>query len=212
MKIEVEAEIEKFLRAVREHTGLFVERAPKRYGFMHSTFEEYYAARYLVARRREAAKLIRGHMQNLRWEEPILLALGFVGLDYPDDAAELLQTAILAEGDEAKALGFQPSLHEDLLGRDFLFALRSLGDQIPADTMLVRRLIARMTDELLYGSGRARFVRYRRALEDRLRSLSHSAAASDLAQTLICALTDRSESVRSRAAVYLGHRIDQCTG
>jgi len=39
----VKAEIDKFLIAVREHTGLFVERAPKRYGFMHLTFEEYFA-------------------------------------------------------------------------------------------------------------------------------------------------------------------------
>lgn len=43
-------EVKKFLQAVREHTGLFVERAPKRYGFMHLTFEEYYVARHLVAR------------------------------------------------------------------------------------------------------------------------------------------------------------------
>jgi hypothetical protein len=34
-------EVRKFLDAVREHTGLFVERAPRRYGFMHLTFEEY---------------------------------------------------------------------------------------------------------------------------------------------------------------------------
>ncbi len=78
------SEVEKFLRAVREHTGLFVERAPKRYGFMHLTFEEYYAARHLVARSRIRAQLIRQHLHDPRWDEPILLALGFVGLDYPE--------------------------------------------------------------------------------------------------------------------------------
>src|SRR5207248_6830109 len=74
-------EVKAFLLAVREHTGLFVERAPKQYGFMHLTFEEYYAARYLVARSKTRARLIRNHLHDPRWEEPILLALAFVGLD-----------------------------------------------------------------------------------------------------------------------------------
>jgi hypothetical protein len=54
---------------------------------------------------------------------PLLLALGFVGVDSPEDAADLLETAILAEGEEAEELGFSPSPYEDLLGRDYLFAL-----------------------------------------------------------------------------------------
>ena len=54
---------------------------------MHLTFEEYYAARHLVARSKGRAKLIRQHLHKPRWEEPILLALGFVGLDSPEDAA-----------------------------------------------------------------------------------------------------------------------------
>lgn len=126
------AEIDKFLLAVREHTGLFVERAPKRYGFMHLTFEEYYAARHLVARSRSRAQLIRQHLPDPRCEKPILLALGFVGLDYPDEAANLLESAVLAQGEEAEELGFAASNYEDLLGCDYLFALRALGDQIPA--------------------------------------------------------------------------------
>jgi predicted NACHT family NTPase len=56
---EIAEEVDRFLETVRIQTGLFVERAPRRYGFMHLTFEEYYAARHLVARRRTAAKLMR---------------------------------------------------------------------------------------------------------------------------------------------------------
>ncbi len=40
--------VEQFLRKVRETTGLFVERTPGVYGFMHLTFEEYFAARYIA--------------------------------------------------------------------------------------------------------------------------------------------------------------------
>ena len=40
--------VQEFLRKVRETTGLFVERAPGVYGFMHLTFEEYFAARHIA--------------------------------------------------------------------------------------------------------------------------------------------------------------------
>lgn len=127
-KPDIKSDIKDFLQAVREHTGLFVERAPRRYGFMHLTFEEYYAARYLVARSKTRVRLIRHHLHDPRWDEPILLALGFVGLESSLEAGELLETTILAEGEEAKTLNITPSAYEDLLGRDYLFALRCLGD------------------------------------------------------------------------------------
>src|SRR6185295_10313079 len=121
----IEREVDRFLKAVREHTGLFVERAPKRYGFMHLTFEEYYVARYITdLREKPKVELIRKHLHDPRWEEPILLALGFVGLDFPETAAELFEAAVLAEGEEAAELGVVPSSYEDILGRDFLFALK----------------------------------------------------------------------------------------
>jgi HEAT repeat protein len=201
---EILAQVDTFLRAVREHTGLFVERAPRRYGFMHLTFEEYYAARHLVARRRNAAQMIRGHLHDPRWDEPILLALGFVGLDYPEEAAELLETAILAQGEEAKELGFRPSPYEEILGRDYLFALRCLGDQIPADRRLVQRLVERLTDETLHATGSARFQRYRQALGEGLSRLAGSDAATTLIPSLTGALGDDDATVRSRAAWSLG--------
>jgi energy-coupling factor transporter ATP-binding protein EcfA2 len=53
---EIIAAADDFLRRVRHHTGLLVERAPNRYGFMHLTFEEYFAARELVRRPDRVAK------------------------------------------------------------------------------------------------------------------------------------------------------------
>ena len=61
---DVETEADDFLERIRHHTGLFVERAPKRFGFMHLTFEEYFAARWLVAKPREAAKRIRNKLHR----------------------------------------------------------------------------------------------------------------------------------------------------
>jgi len=201
---DIIAEVETFLQAVREHTGLFVERAPRRYGFMHLTFEEYYAARYLVARSRTRAKLIRQHLHDPRWDEPILLALGFVGLDYPQEAAELLETAILAQGEAAEEEGLTSSHQEDLLGRDFLFALRCLADQIPTDPLLVQRLVERLVDEWLYQHGSGRFQRYRQALAERAAQLQGSSADPALIRLLTAALRDDHPDVRSSAAGALG--------
>ncbi|MEG4280908.1 tetratricopeptide repeat protein [Microcoleus sp. MON1_C1] len=74
--------VRQFLRKVRETTGLFVERAPAVYGFMHLTFEEYYAARYIADNEiPEILKIINTYRYQARWNEPILLALGYLSAD-----------------------------------------------------------------------------------------------------------------------------------
>ena len=203
--LTVEQEVKAFLHEVEVHTGLFVERAPKRYGFMHLTFEEYYAARYLVARSRTRAQLIRKHLHEPRWEEPILLALGFVGMDAPEDAAELIDTAILAQGELAVELGFMPSKYEDLLGRDYLFALRCLGDQMPVNDKTMRPIVERLTNELLYQNGSAQYQRYRQALDERLKYLKGSKAASLLIPRLLLVLNNNNqeEDIRIRVVERL---------
>ena len=202
--LAIKSEIENFLQVVREYTGLFVERAPRRYGFMHLTFEEYYAARYLVARSKSRAKMLREHLHDPRWREPILLALGFVGLDSPEDANELLETAILAQGEGAKRLHFHSSRYEDILGLDYLFALRRLGDQFPVNSRLLWRLIERLSNELLHHAGSARFQRYQQELRDILKLLRDSNGASVLSSLLVAGLGGISHVQRHEAAKSLG--------
>ena len=74
--------VRQFLRKVRETTGLFVERAPAVYGFMHLTFEEYFAARHIADNEiPEILEIINEHRYQSRWNEPILLALGYLSRD-----------------------------------------------------------------------------------------------------------------------------------
>ncbi|MBE0683073.1 MAG: HEAT repeat domain-containing protein [Anaerolineales bacterium] len=119
---EVQTSVSNFLRRIREHTGLFIERAPKRYGFMHLAFEEYFAARWLISTHKDTASRIRNKLHHPRWEEPILLALGYYGVQYPDELAALIKKALLGED-----LG-GPSPYEEILHRDLLIAVRFLGD------------------------------------------------------------------------------------
>ncbi|ACC82836.1 tetratricopeptide repeat protein [Nostoc punctiforme] len=84
--------VQEFLRKVRETTGLFVERAPGVYGFMHLTFEEYFAARYIADNEvSDILAIIRKHLHEPRWNEPILLALGYYGIYSPKQANKLVE-------------------------------------------------------------------------------------------------------------------------
>ncbi len=80
----VKKAVQEFLRRVRETTGLFVERAPNVYGFMHLTFEEYLTARYIADNEvSEILEIIQKHQDDARWQEPILLALGYLAIHSP---------------------------------------------------------------------------------------------------------------------------------
>lgn len=81
-----------FLNKTDVHTGLLVERAPGRFGYPHLTFQEYYAGRALafegLARDRGAG--IRRRLHDPRYDEPILLALGLVGREQPEEINRLV--------------------------------------------------------------------------------------------------------------------------
>jgi len=106
----------------------------------------------------------------------------------------------LAEGEEAKELGFTRSHHEDLLSRDYFFSLRCLGDNIPIRSRLLKRLMERLANELVHHTNAARFDRYRTALQERLEYLRGSEATSVLVLLLVTALHDKNAGVRSYAA------------
>lgn len=158
-------QVETFLGQVREQTGLFVEKSPRQYGFMHLTFEEYYAARQLIRRPSRTGEQIRKHLHDPRWQEPILLALAFVGLEYPDESSELVRTGVLAEDGS-----FQPSLWEEYLHQDLAFSLTCISDGVPVSTVLTDRLIRRAVNAiresptLQLGSPYANFARSLRAV------------------------------------------------
>jgi tetratricopeptide (TPR) repeat protein len=85
--------VRQFLRKVRETTGLFVERAPAVYGFMHLTFEEYYAARYIADNEIDRIlAIVESKVSDQRWEEPILLALSFLNGAFPQRFKTLFES------------------------------------------------------------------------------------------------------------------------
>ncbi|WP_250565214.1 tetratricopeptide repeat protein, partial [Adonisia turfae] len=105
---DIVAAVGEFLRRVRETTGLFVEQAPNVYGFMHLTFEEYFAARDIADKdRSEILETIRSHWLEPRWAEPTLLALGYYG----DHSPRLLNRLIEQLFEPLSA--YQPQIGRD---------------------------------------------------------------------------------------------------
>ncbi|WP_372667898.1 HEAT repeat domain-containing protein [Amycolatopsis kentuckyensis] len=161
-----------FIEKADSHTGLLVERAPGRYGFAHLTFEEYYTGRSLAFRgtATERVPVMRGHLHDPRYEEPILLALGLIGTDYADQIDDVVAQAIYP--------GTEPSPYEDLLGRDFLFMLRVLADDTPVQTATIDHTITLAINERLDPErSRCRFTSYFQALERHLAALTGTKAA-----------------------------------
>ena len=199
---DVQVAVDDFLERIRQHTGLFVERAPRRYGFMHLTFEEYFAARWLVAKPRQAARRIRSKLHRPRWQEPILLAIGFYGMEFPDDVDDLVEEAILGEG-----LG-GPSPYEPVLQRDLLFAVKCLGDQdMSAD--LRRRLVNGFVQVWLDPEQGGMYRPLWRQIEEVAEAVQGSAAGITLAECLLPALDDEAARVRASAAAALRNATTQ---
>lgn len=188
-----------FISRIRQHTGLFVERAPNRYGFMHLTFEEYFAARYLVAKPRQAARRIRCRLHNPRWAEPILLAIGYYGAEFPDDVDELVEEAILG-----KRLGGS-SLYEEILHRDLLFAVRVMGDQ-DLGSKLRKRLVKEFADVWCDEQvGAAKFVFLSEEMEKVLHDIKGSKAEIALEEQFIKKIQSPDTSVRYRSVQALAN-------
>ncbi len=61
------------VKTIEAQHGVFVERAHDIYSFAHLTFQEYYAARYLVEHPAAFPNLIANHAHEERWNEVFLL-------------------------------------------------------------------------------------------------------------------------------------------
>jgi predicted NACHT family NTPase len=79
-RTETKKVAEDFITLMQQVAGLLFERGPGQFGFLHSTFQEYLAARYL-ADSKNRWKLARRHLHEARWREVILLTAGILGED-----------------------------------------------------------------------------------------------------------------------------------
>jgi predicted NACHT family NTPase len=90
LRIEAE-ESEAILRAIEAHHGLLIERAQGFWSFSHLTFQEYFAAKYIVdsPTPKEAFQSLVTHITESRWREVFLLTVQM--LNSPDELLWLMK-------------------------------------------------------------------------------------------------------------------------
>ena len=137
-------EIRAFIACASQEVGLLTARGVDAIGFQHQTFQEYFAARWLIQDRVATRAHILGRAQSPRWREPILLALGLLSLERTGpDAGSSPLADILAE------LAGQPGIGPASLPSEFLLAGRALQEcaHLPAGVVSQiadRAIVARM--------------------------------------------------------------------
>lgn len=118
-------EIADFIECASEEIGLLTARGTDVVGFQHQTFQEYFAARWLVREGAETAQLIHERALSPRWREPILLALGELSSEgkAPHSVDQRLGNVLLA-------LGRSPAPSDTILSSDYLLACSALRELV----------------------------------------------------------------------------------
>ncbi len=185
-----------FRRNVAEFSGIFLERGLDKerrslYGFLHLTFEEYFAAvRLGELWDREGSQVLKPLLHDPRWVEIILLAAGRFG-EFSQYQATRFVRAILEAG----------SQYEDILHRDLLLAARCLGDDVRVDADLRRTIFTQLLELYFNSQSPSALCEDIGKAFDRL---SSTAARADLLETLMKKLSATDGSMRWAAARALG--------
>ena len=193
--------IDGFLKRVEEHSGLLVMHSTGTVGFLHLTFQEYFAARYLVNDFDEAKTLLRKHRHMARWEEPLRLA---IATQTGANAAKLIRAALWHKDGANPDTGYEPSAHEAILRRDLLLTSLCLGDCAPIEPTLAREVMEELLAICLNHNGKGFYEPLRRRVHVTLPALKSGEIGQEMQRQLLTALQDENWAVRGRAAISLG--------
>ena len=127
-----------------------------------------------------------------------MLAIGFYGMEFPDDVTELVEEAILG-----RDLG-GPSPYEEILFSDLLFAVRAVGDQ-DVDVQLRTHLANQFIVLWLANRGKGKYQSLQTRAQNIMAIIQDSQIGQGIIAALVTALKDENQNVRANAASALGN-------
>jgi len=130
---KAEEKAEHFLHDMRHMAGLIVERGQDAFGFLHLTFQEYFAGRALARLTDEKRwQAVLPHLHDPRWREPILLCAGWLGVveKRREQVSDLVRRILHCADDT------EPDLH-----RKLLLALAIAADDVNLAPALLNELV-----------------------------------------------------------------------
>ena len=125
-----------FLENFKASIGIIVARGSLLYGFIHLTFQEYLVGVGLVEVQDQALANIISNLDDPRWREPILSALGYIRIKWDDDKQNQLYQQLLSYHDPIGSL----------IPRIPLFILKAAKENIISSSAIIHEII----DKILY--------------------------------------------------------------
>ena len=122
-EIEALENVKEFIENVRTRSGLVVELSPGQYGFVHKTFQEYFAACYMAEDYIEKLDIqvmkdyVRQYINNPFWQEALLLALRSMKIPHTKEVLDYILNELNSYG------------AQDILQTDRYFVVKFLAEQ-----------------------------------------------------------------------------------
>jgi hypothetical protein len=154
---ERQLEAERFLELMRTETGLIVKRGrddggEALYGFIHRTFQEYFAALDIYFRQADSPHpdrpgenanailntFLTRHLHDPYWQEVILLLFGKLG-----PVRATIQIQMILDPPEGKVCC--RSNHTEIIQQDLFFACTCLQEEITVQNNLAREIVTRLS-------------------------------------------------------------------
>lgn len=189
-------EAEMFLDLVREEAGLIVERGKDEdgplYGFVHRTFQEYFAAvdvyeRYLEEEKTSIiSEFLKKNLHDPHWREVILLLFG--KLKRKPATVQLRQ---ILEGKSHR------SIYSDVIQQDLFFVCDCLADETPVFDDLARHIVS----QLRYLVKESPFPSQRREALNALGTVLQTSEYAELAQQQLSLFVDGSIELDTPARI-----------
>lgn len=171
-----EEEVDYFMKVLREEVGLLAARGERLYGFLHLSFQEYFAALYLIQNPRLASKLFTEKLDKPRWREPLLLAFGHISISWTPEMREELFSTFLRSNDGLK----------HLLPRGAILLANALGEMTSLPSKgIIHETIQNLLDTY---SGKGEFLRFDllyTTIEEAFENLNKTKAAPIVEATLV---------------------------
>jgi len=130
----VQTVISEFVDVIKNNLGLLMERGEGTYGFVHLSFQEYLAGRYIIIKKHEALENIKNRMDNPRWRESILLTLGYASANWEESEFEELLLSLL-EVDKNNTLS-------DLIPRSALLLVRAFPELSTISAVAITEIVS----------------------------------------------------------------------
>jgi hypothetical protein len=212
-----EEHAQEFLTDMRNMSGLIVERGYDAFGFLHLTFQEYFAGRALAQMEPEARwDAIVPHLHDPRWREPILLCAGQLGtvekrkLQVSKFVEEILTCEDPTEGDLHRNLLLALSIACDDVNLEYTLLCTLVEKSLaclPTNVYILAREIIKNLSQLIANgvAGAECCLSCLSDFEDPLLrstmidALSEFVEHPGIRQTILQSLDDQDENVRKAA-------------